>query len=89
MKAVRITVSGRVQGVTFRATARKKATELGVTGVVRNEANGSVFIEAEGSTAAVDSFIGWCHHGPGYAEVTAVDVVTTHPSGYKTFEITH
>ncbi|NJQ97304.1 MAG: acylphosphatase [Hydrococcus sp. CSU_1_8] len=55
---------GRVQGVGFRATARSIALGHGVTGWVRNEPDGSVYVEAEGDEIALKSFSEWCKKGP-------------------------
>lgn len=74
MKRVRITISGVVQGVYFRTSARNKAIELGLNGWVRNLNNGSVLAEAEGIHSAVEQFITWCYHGPDAAIVTGVDL---------------
>ncbi|HLQ40668.1 MAG TPA: acylphosphatase [Tetragenococcus sp.] len=57
MRKVRITVDGRVQGVGFRYTTKMIADELGITGLARNEWDGSVLIEAVGEQAAIEEFI--------------------------------
>ncbi len=72
MPARRITVTGRVQGVFFRASTRLQAEALGLTGWVRNEPDGSVAIFAEGPRAALDTLEEWCHHGPPAARVERV-----------------
>ena len=59
MKAVQARVTGTVQGVSFRWYAQEKARELGVTGWVRNETDGSVLLHAEGEDAAVDALVAW------------------------------
>ena len=56
MKSVRINVSGRVQGVGFRYMTKLVADEFGVKGVVWNEANGSVSIEASGTESQLETF---------------------------------
>jgi len=71
----RILVSGVVQGVYFRAYARKEAQRQGIHGWVRNRANGTVEAVVEGEESAVQRFIAWCHHGPPSAAVTEVQVV--------------
>ncbi len=73
-RAVRIRVSGQVQGVSFRATARREARALGLAGFARNEPDGSVLIEVEGQDDAVARFVAWCRHGPPAARVTGVEV---------------
>lgn len=74
IKAYSIHVSGKVQGVFFRASTQQKAVELGLTGFVRNEPDGSVYIECEGEEAALEKFKTWCHNGPPSARVNKVDV---------------
>ena len=69
-----IRVFGRVQGVFFRAGAGAKARELGITGRVRNEADGSVYIEIEGEDAAIEKFAAWCQKGPEHAKPEKVEV---------------
>jgi acylphosphatase len=67
-------VSGDVQGVCFRANARDRATELGLTGWVRNLPDGDVEALAEGEEALVQEFIEWCEVGPPAARVESVEV---------------
>lgn len=74
-KTISITVSGKVQGVNYRASARDVATELGVLGYVRNLSNGDVYLVATGNEEQLQKLIKWCHRGPAPARV--IDVVTT------------
>jgi acylphosphatase len=67
-------VSGRVQGVFYRASTRQKATELGCSGYARNLADGRVEVLAVGEQAAVQSLVDWLWRGSPASEVTAVDV---------------
>ena len=67
-----IRVTGRVQGVGFRFTARNMARVCGLNGFVKNDPDGSVYIEAEGEQANIDSFIKWCRKGPDMSYVTNV-----------------
>ncbi|MBF0612502.1 MAG: acylphosphatase [Magnetococcales bacterium] len=69
---VRVQVFGKVQGVWYRESTRKKAEELGVKGWVRNRADGSVEALLQGPAAAVHALVAWCHQGPPLAEVTQV-----------------
>lgn len=78
-------VRGRVQGVGFRAAARAEARRLRLTGLARNEADGSVSIEVEGEPDAIDAFIAWCHHGPAGAAVAEIEVDRREPSGWADF----
>ncbi|MCK4806504.1 MAG: acylphosphatase [Candidatus Aegiribacteria sp.] len=74
MKRVSIVVSGRVQGVCFRAYTCDRAGILNVSGYVRNLPDGRVEILAEGENSAVDQLILWAGHGPSYANVTGTEV---------------
>jgi len=82
---VRIIVTGRVQGVFFRASARDRATRLGIVGWARNRPDGSVLIEAEGTPEAVERFQGWCATGPPEAVVEHVQVSAILPTGEHEF----
>jgi acylphosphatase len=74
MIRTRIVISGRVQGVYFRASARDVARAHGVFGWVRNRAEGDVEALVEGEEAAVQAFILWCNSGPPGAYVTHVQL---------------
>lgn len=67
-------VSGRVQGVLFRQSARAKALELGLSGWAHNLLDGDVEIVCEGDKGRVKEFIDWCKKGPSLAKVERVDV---------------
>jgi acylphosphatase len=86
-KAVDVRITGNVQGVSFRAYARAQARDLGVTGWIRNERDGSVVGHFEGSDAAVDALVDWCWDGPAYAEVADVAVTDASPTDASTFVI--
>lgn len=73
LKQLHLVVRGRVQGVYFRASAQREARRLGVCGWVRNRADGSVEILAEGEEIAVRELHGWAQKGPGAARVDRVD----------------
>lgn len=81
-----IRVSGRVQGVFFRQSAKRKAAELGVVGFARNEPDGTVTIEAEGDTFALDTLVAWCHEGPTHAKIERVVVENGTPKHFMAFE---
>jgi acylphosphatase len=70
---VRLRITGQVQGVFYRSSAETEARRLGLTGWVRNLADGSVEAVAEGPRADVESFVDWCRHGPPAAQVKAVE----------------
>jgi len=80
-------ISGRVQGVFFRATTREQAERLGVAGWVRNLPDGRVEALFEGPRPAVEACLEWCHHGPPGARVTGVEVEWQQPRGERGFSI--
>jgi len=68
-------VSGRVQGVFYRATCVRKAQSLGLSGFARNLADGRVEVLACGDGAAVDAFMAWLWEGSSASKVTAVETL--------------
>jgi len=86
-KHVRLTVSGKVQGVWFRGSAKDEAERFGVCGFAMNCGDGSVCIEVEGEVQAVDMFVQWCHTGPEHALVDTVIVQDEPLKGYTSFGI--
>jgi acylphosphatase len=87
MRCIEITIRGRVQGVGFRYYALKLANELHITGYIRNKFDGSVFIEAEGDNANIETFLSWCRKGPPRANVEEMIVNDCPPAGYLRFDI--
>lgn len=83
---VRITVRGKVQGVFFRASARDEARRLGVVGFARNDPDGSVLIEAEGSPETVERFRLWCASGPSGADVESINANPVETRGDRDFD---
>ena len=80
-------VTGRVQGVYYRATTRETARERGVSGWVRNLVDGRVEAVFEGDRYVVESMVEWCHEGSPRARVDDVAVEYDEPSGLEGFEI--
>jgi acylphosphatase len=76
MERVRLLVEGRVQGVGYRYSACAEARRLGLSGWVRNRSDGRVELEAEGPEEVVEALIAWCWHGPVFAQVSQVEVVS-------------
>ena len=74
IEAAHIIVQGRVQGVWFRAGTKEKADELGLTGWVKNQPDGTVEIHAEGEKSQLENFIAWCRKGTPAANVTSLDL---------------
>ena len=73
-KRVHVVISGRVQGLAFRASCQRQAVTLDVRGWVRNRWDGAVEALFEGAPAAVDAMVAWCYDGPPMAHVTSVEV---------------
>jgi acylphosphatase len=74
LKTVSIIVTGKVQGVFFRQSAREKAKELVITGEVKNLEDGNVHIIATGTENQLSAFIDWCKKGPPRAVVAGVEI---------------
>lgn len=83
----RAIVTGMVQGVGYRWSAREEARRLGVAGWARNRGDGSVEVEVEGDTAAVDRMIDWLRSGPPGSDVDEVQVSELQPDGDDAFRI--
>ena len=83
--ARRLRIHGRVQGVWFRESMRQEADRLGVTGWVRNRADGTVEAAVEGSPEALEAIVRWARRGPEAAQVERVEVGDD-PGGHATFE---
>ena len=83
----KIHITGMVQGVGFRHNAASEARYLGIKGFVKNLADGSVYIEAEGSVDQLKTFIEWCHKGPRFGFVESVKVEQFPPVNYSSFRI--
>ncbi len=86
-KHLDIVVIGRVQNVGFRFYTNKEASGLDVTGYVKNNPDGSVFIEVEGDAGGVDTFVDWVRRGPSWARVDKLKISEAPVSGFRKFEI--
>ncbi|MFT4018646.1 MAG: acylphosphatase [Agriterribacter sp.] len=80
-------ITGKVQGVFYRAGAAGEALRLGVKGEVWNNQDGSVGLIAEGEEDVVNALINWCGKGPAGAEVKNVTVTDGEIKGYKNFSV--
>jgi acylphosphatase len=88
MKRVHVYVSGKVQGVFFRAETQKTATNLHLTGWVRNMEDGRVEAVFAGEDRDIDKMLVWCHSGPPFARVERVEAVEEPCTGSdKSFRI--
>jgi len=87
MKHINIKVTGKVQGVFFRASTKAVADQMGVKGFVKNEKDGSVYVEAEGEPAILEMFVDWCKEGPEKAKVENVEIAEGELKNYRNFEV--
>ncbi len=88
-KHYKIQVSGRVQGVGYRAFVKKQAEALDLRGIVKNEEKGGVYVEVEGLPNILEEFLNLCRKGP---ELSRVDKLVYEPGilkNYTFFEITY
>ena len=83
----RVVVSGRVQGVFFRDTTRRRAEAAGVAGWVRNTPEGKVEAVFEGEPGAVDELVEFCRRGPSGAEVAGIEVEEEQPENLSGFAV--
>ncbi len=84
----RVIVHGRVQGVFFRDTLRRRAEQLGVAGFVSNRPDGTVEAVFEGGDEDVAVLVDFCRHGPERAEVERIEVFSDQPRGDEGFRVT-
>jgi acylphosphatase len=85
--ARRCVVSGRVQGVYYRAATQKRAQQLGLRGWVRNLANGRVELYACGEATRLESLCHWLQQGPELAQVESVDCTDCEVEPWSGFTI--
>jgi len=87
---IHLMISGDVQGVFFRANTRRVASEIGVTGWVRNTPNGMVEVVAEGRKPQLDRLIEFCSRGPEGARVDDIAIGwEKFKNEFKSFEVRH
>jgi acylphosphatase len=89
MVCYQIRVKGKVQGVFYRATTKTVADGLGVNGWVKNELDGTVLIEAEGTKDKLIDLLSWCKKGPKFAEVESVEKTEVPMKNHLGFKIRH
>ena len=88
MKRVHVYISGRVQGVFFRAETQRSANGFNLTGWVRNMTDGRVEAVFEGENENMDKMLVWCHVGPPAAKVIEVQTEEEHYTGeFQDFSI--
>lgn len=88
MPTFEIKITGKVQGVFFRKSAREKALSLHLTGQVWNNDDGSVGVVVSGNNDQVAEFIQWCHRGPDRARVQSVEINEQPDRSFPGFNIT-
>jgi acylphosphatase len=81
----RVIAHGRVQGVFFRESVRRRAEQLGVAGTATNRDDGTVEVVFEGQTEDVAVLVDLCREGPGHAEVESIEVSEEEPAGLTGF----
>ncbi|MFI5220189.1 MAG: acylphosphatase [Bacteroidia bacterium] len=86
-KCVKIIVKGKVQGVFFRKFTKIAADDLEINGFVKNQYDGSVYIEACGDTTQLEKFIQWCKQGPEQAQVAESEVKEIEQKIFSSFRI--
>ena len=86
-KHLDIKISGFVQGVTFRQSAKTEADKLSLSGIVKNLPGGFVYIEAEGEEKDLEACLAWCHEGPNFAKVENVHTQSGPLKNYRGFSI--
>jgi acylphosphatase len=86
-KGFLVKITGNVQGVGFRANAKKQAELLDLAGFVQNQADGSVLIEAEGDESALQALLEWCRQGSQAATVNKVDYQEIKVQNYQGFSV--
>lgn len=89
MKAYKIVVKGKVQGVFYRANTLQKAKSLNINGTVCNLKNGDVMIVAEGLQNNLHELVSWCKTGPRLALVDEVIVEEMQIQNFEDFNIIH
>ena len=87
LKHLNIRISGKVQGVFFRASTKDQAVIFGIKGFVRNESNGDVYIEAEGEENQLNEFLKWCRQGPSRARVDNLNIKESEVVNFDSFEV--
>lgn len=88
MKTKKIVITGKVQGVFFRKSAKEQADIMGILGTAENQPDGSVLIYAVGEAIPLQRFTDWCRQGPAGAQVAGIEVTDMpETGGYRWFEI--
>ena len=89
MPTLHLLIKGKVQGVFYRASAKKTAVALGLTGWVRNKDNGDVEALITGAQIPLQKFVDWCRQGPAGAVVNELIKTEQEEMVFDSFSITH
>lgn len=84
---VKLKIYGKVQKVWYRASTERKAKELGIYGIVKNETDGTVYAELEGNASQIEQMVDWCKKGPPLSKVTKLEKVEGELINYTSFEV--
>jgi acylphosphatase len=87
VKRVHVLIKGKVQGVGFRASTRRRAKNLELAGWVKNLDSGEVEAVFEGSKESINEMLDWCKKGPSLAKVVDVKVEDEEPEVLESFEV--
>ena len=87
MKSIHLIISGKVQGVFFRDSARRKANELGLVGYAKNLSNGTVQVVAQGDENKLNELIEFIKNNPGHSKVKEVKINHKELKKFNEFEI--
>lgn len=87
VKRVHVLIKGKVQGVGFRASTRRRAKNLELAGWVKNRDSGDVEAVFEGSKESINEMLDWCKKGPSLAKVVDVKVEDEEPKVLESFEV--
>ena len=87
MKSMQVIVSGKVQGVFFRDSTRRKAQELGLSGYAKNLPDGNVEVVAEGPEEKISELISFIKNNPGHSKVKEVKINHKELEKFSGFEI--
>ncbi|MBA2250370.1 MAG: acylphosphatase [Chitinophagaceae bacterium] len=87
MPTVHLLIKGKVQGVFFRASAKKEAARFGITGWIKNTDEGDVEARITASENELENFINWCKKGPDNATVNDVIITSKPPETFSGFVI--
>ncbi len=87
MTTVHLIISGKVQGVFYRASAREMADRLGIQGWIKNTAEGNVEVMASGNEPELQRFIAWCREGPPKARVDDIVIIQKQEMQFEGFAV--